>query len=296
MEKLIDEIMHLSLLRVGMVYPIYQGEDVVYLNRSISGYAICIPFNDERNFNETFVGITLTTDNLSFEGKNFKVLYLSMIDTGDLKKFAYIGAEFIDIVNRKSLLDNPYVWVDSWKEMFGDSKKKYLITDVLAELISLREVYRLDKTAKWQGPNDGTHDIVCENYVVEVKSTTHKTNNYVSINSRFQIDSTIDERLFFVRLEPKPYACSIDSVVDELVKMGYEKNELESLLKDMGYRKGNRTRKVTYDILSLKSYKVDEANFPVISLDNLNGLCLSKNIVGFQLKIDLSNIEGKTLI
>lgn len=179
--------------------------------------------------------------------------------------------------------------------MFGDSKKKYMITDVLAELIAFKHIYLNDRTAKWLGPEDCTHDIVCKNYVVEVKSTTHKTNSYISINSRFQIDPSQNEKLYFVRLELKPYAQSIDSVVNELIEMGYSSNDLENSLKEMGYKKGNRTRKTTYDVLSIKSYDVNDENFPVITLEQLNNLTFSKNIVGFKLNIDLSTIPGEVI-
>lgn len=296
MENLIYEIQKLALMKIGSVYPIYQGEDVVYLNRSNSGYAIAIPFNDERVFNETFVGISLSTNVLNVNDSSFKVLYLFMNDTGDLKKFSFIGAEFIDINNRSSLLSNPYVWVDTWKEMFGDSKKKYMITDVLAELTVLKYLFSKDKSARWQGPKDGTHDIVLDGRVVEVKSTTHKTNSYVSINSRFQINPSLNEELFFVRLEPKPYSSSIDILVEELSMLGYPLDELEELLKEMGYRKGNRTRKISYNVLSMVSYNVCEDTFPCISLDDLNEYTKSKNIIGFKLILDLSAIQGETII
>ena len=78
--------------------------------------------------------------------------------------------------------------------------------------------------------------------------------------------------------------------------MGYPQDELEESLKEMGYRKGNRTRKMSYNVLSMVSYKVDEENFPVISLDALNNSTKSKNIIGFKLTLDLSAIEGETLI
>lgn len=297
MDELINKIQQtLSLMKAGSVNEIYQGDDVVYLNRSLSGYAIAIPFNDERTYNETFVGISLSTNMLNVNNESFKVLYLFMNETGDLKKFSYIGAEFIDINNRSSLLSNPYVWVDSWREMFGDSKKKYLITDVLAELIVLKHLFKEDKSAKWLGPKDGTHDIVLDGKVVEVKSTKNKTNSYVSINNRFQINPSLNEELYFVRLEGKPYAICIDSVVDELVALGYPRNELEDSLKELGYEIGSRKRKASFNILSMTSYKVTEDTFPIISLDTLNNLTKSKNIIGFKLTIDLSSIEGKTII
>ncbi len=279
-----------------MVLPIKPGTDTVYLSRSVDGYAVAIPFDDERNFNESFVGISFSTNMLNYNDNSFKVLYLFMNESGDLDKFCYISTEFIDINNRESLLNNPYIWIDSWIEMFGDSKKKFLVTDVLAELISLREAYKIDKSAKWQGPKDGTHDIVLKDKVIEVKSTTNKTNSYISINSRFQINPEINEYLYFVRLEPKPYSNSIDSLIAELTALGYDENELEENLKMMGYRKGNRTRKIAYAVLSLVSYKVEETSFPVISIDALNDMTKSKNIVGYNFKIDLSTFEGETIL
>ncbi len=290
-----NEILKLSIMKKGSVVPVCQGDDVTYLCRDFDGYAVAIPYDDDKVLNESFVGITLSTNTLNIEDKSFKVLYLYMVETGDLKKFAYIASEFIDLENRDNLLHNPYSWIDAWNEMFGNSKKKYMISDVVAELAAFKEVYKLNKTAKWVGPKDGTHDIVYEGGVVEVKSTTNKKNNYVSINSQFQINPDENERLFFVRLEPKPYAESIDSLVESLVQMGYSKGELEDNLSHMGYRAGNRTRKQTYDVLSIYSYKVDEDHFPVLALDDLNSLSSAKNIIGFKFTLDLSAVPYEVI-
>lgn len=293
--ELSSEILKLAVMKAGTVLPVKQGKDVTYLCRSTSGYAVAIPFDDERELNEPFVGITLLTNILNYDDKSFKVLYLNMLDTGDLKKFAYIAAEFIDVANRDSILHNPYSWVDTWNNMFGNVKKKYMISDVVAELVSLKYIYKKDKTAKWVGPQDGTHDIVCDNQVVEVKSTTNKTNSYVSINSRFQINPEINEKIYFVRLEPKPYAESIDSLVLELVNLGYSKSDLEDSLTQMGYRAGNRTRKQTFAILNINSYTVNENNFPVIDINDLNDLSTTKNIIGFKLTLDLASIPYESI-
>lgn len=290
-----NEILKLSIMKKGSVVPIYQGNDATYLCRDFDGYAVAIPYDDDKILNESFVGITLSTNILNVEDKSFKVLYLYMVETGDLKKFAYIASEFIDLENRENLLHNPYSWIDAWNEMFGNSKKKYMISDVVAELAAFKEVYKLNKTAKWVGPKDGTHDIVYEGGVVEVKSTTNKKNNYVSINSQFQINPAENEKLFFVRLEPKPYAESIDTLVETLEQMGYSRSELEDNLSHMGYRTGNRTRKQTYDVLSIYSYKVDEDHFPVIALDDLNNLSSVKNILGYKFTLDLSAVPYEVI-
>ena len=296
MLDLMNEVLKLCALETNKIYPIYQNEnDVVYLYRGPDNYAIAIPFDDTREFEESFVGISLKTNTMNYNGDSFKVLYLSMVETGDLDKFVYVGVEFIDIRKRESLLSNPYNWIDNWKDMFGDSKKKYLITDVLAELIALKCIYEKDKTATWRGPDDGTHDIVCNNKVIEVKSTTHKTNSYISINSKFQLNEEANEKIYFVRLEIKPYAHSIDSVVEDLVKLGYNREELENKLIGMGYKKGNRIRKVTYDILSIHSYDVDQNNFPTITLEQINDLTKTKNIVNYTLTLDMATIEGNLI-
>ncbi len=296
MLDLMNEVLKLCALETNKIYPIYQNEnDVVYLYRGLDNYAIAIPFDDTREFEESFVGISLKTNTMNYNGDSFKVLYLSMVETGDLDKFIYVGVEFIDIRKRESLLSNPYNWIDNWKDMFGDAKKKYLITDVLAELIALKCIYEKDKTATWQGPNDGTHDIVCDKKVVEVKSTTHKTNSYISINSKFQLNDKANEQIYFVRLELKPYAYSIDKVVADLVNLGYSKHELEDKLQSMGYKRGNRVRTKTYDILSINVYDVNENNFPVVTLEEINGLTKTKNIVNYTLTLDMSTIEGTTI-
>ena len=147
-----NEILKLVLMKKGSVVPVRQGDDVTYLCRDVNGYAVAIPYNDEKVLNESFVGITLSTNMLNVEDKSFKVLYLYMVETGDIKKFAYIAAEFIDLENRENLLSNPYSWIDAWNEMFGNSKKKYMISDVLAELAAFKEMYKQEKSANGLAP------------------------------------------------------------------------------------------------------------------------------------------------
>ena len=147
-----NEILKLVLMKKGSVVPVRQRDDVTYLCRAVNGYAVAIPYTDEKVLTESFVGITLSTNMLNVEDKSFKVLYLYMVETGDIKKFAYIAAEFIDLENRENLLSNPYSWIDAWNEMFGNSKKKYMISDVLAELAAFKEMYKQEKSANGLAP------------------------------------------------------------------------------------------------------------------------------------------------
>lgn len=296
MNNLVSEISKLLLMSPNTIYPVYQKEDVVYLSKGVGSYSIAIPFETEQIINESFVGIDLKTSFLNFNDKNIRVLYLTMSENGDIEKFSYIGAEFIDIKNRANLLKDPYSWIDAWKQIFGDAKKKYLISDVIAELVSLKCVYSNNKTAKWVGPKDGTHDIVFDGGVVEVKSTTNKTNSFITISSKFQIDPTKNEKLYFVRLEANPYGVSIDSLVKEIACLGYNESEIEENLDLMGYSKGKRIRNTCFNILEVVSYEVNESTFPIVTLEKINNLSTVKNIINFKLTLDLATIKGTKIL
>ena len=56
--SLYNEILKLSIMKKGSVVPIYQGNDATYLCRDFDGYAVAIPYDDDKILNESFVGIT----------------------------------------------------------------------------------------------------------------------------------------------------------------------------------------------------------------------------------------------
>lgn len=290
-DSLIKQIKEMPFMLNGTVYEINNDEGNGYLYKSHLEYSIAIPFEYEKEVLEEFVGISLSTNYLNYDNKSFKVLYLHASNTIDIDKFAYVGAHFLGNANRDIILNNPFKWVDEWKEIFGDSIKKKMVYDVIGELVSLKYIYQKDKTARWEGPNNGTHDIVTNTVLYEVKSTQLKSDSKVTINSAFQLMPNQKEELYFCRLELKPYSNSINSLVDDLVLLGYDKNELEVALQKLGFRKGSRVRNICYDILEVRSYDVNEENFPVISLEAINRLGHKNNILNYTLTLDLNCIE-----
>lgn len=290
-DNLIRQIKKMPFMLNGTVYEINNEEENGYLYKSHLEYSIAIPFEYEKEVLEEFVGISLSTNYLNYANKSFKVLYLHASNTIDIEKFAYVGAHFMAKENRDVILNDPFKWVDEWKEIFGDSIKMKMIYDVIGELISLKCIFEKDKSAKWEGPNDGTHDIVTNTALYEVKSTQLKSDSKVTINSAFQLMLERKEKLYFCRLELKPYSNSINSLVNDLVLLGYDKNELEVALQKLGYRKGSRARDICYDILEVRSYNVNKRNFPVISLETINKLSPQNNILNYTLTLDLNCIE-----
>lgn len=289
-EYLINQIKKIPFMLNGTVYEIDNEEGNGYLYKSHLEYSIAIPFEYEKEVIEEFVGISLATNYLNYDNKSFKVLYLHASNTIDIDKFAYVGAHFLAKINREIILNDPFKWVDEWKQIFGDSIKSKMIYDVIGELISLKCIFEKDKSAKWEGPNSGTHDIVTNDTLYEVKSTQLKTDSKVTINSAFQLTHEQQEKLYFCRLELKPYSNCINSLVDDLVLLGYNQNELEIALQKLGYRKGSRARSICYDVLEIRSYEVNDHNFPVISLETINKLGPQNNILNYTMTLDLNCI------
>lgn len=290
-QKLINEIKKIPFMKIGNAVNVGDIEYPSYLIRGIDKYSLAIPYSLDKEISDEFVGIEISTSYLNFENNSIKVLYLQAVETINLDKFAYIGSHFLDPNNRKSILADPYKWIDEWKDIFGNSLKKKMVYDVIGELISLRYIYKDDQTASWEGPKNGTHDIVSNSILYEVKSTQKKLKAEITINSVFQLNNEKTLKIYFCRLEYKPYSYSINSLVKELDIFGYDINQLESSLDELGYRKGSRFRDVSYDVLEIREYTVSKDTFPLLSLETINTHAPKNNIISYNITLDLNSIE-----
>ncbi len=290
------KLSYLFLLSENTTYKIEEGDLVVYLVNNKGILYVGIPYN-KKEINDKFVGIQVTTETINYDHFSLKCLCLSADkEVIDKEKFLVVAEDFSREENRTNILNNPYSWIDKRKNLFGDSLSKKLVYDILGELISLKLLFSKDKTAKRAGPEGGTHDIVLENNIVEVKSTIKKRAYNVTINSSYQLSIEKETNLFFVRLEKKPHCLTINSLVIDLIQMGYPKEVLEKSLTKQGYGRGSRSREESYDLLGIYSYSVDNNNFPVFTIEQLNEKFAPKrNIVGFNLELDLSGIEHKVI-
>lgn len=291
-----QEIKIIQFLGFGIVKKLMVDNMVAYLHRTYSSYVVAIPYDYNQEINEEFVGIKLLTNVLTYDDDQIKILYLESSDGIDIEKFSYIGAHFINPNNRDAILTNPYKWVDEWKKIFGDSITKKMVYDVIGELYTLKYIYENDKSASWEGPSGGSHDIVTSKILYEVKSTILKNNNEVSINSVYQLDKIKKEKLIFCRLELKPYSYCINNLVDQLVALGYSREVLEEKLMKIGYAKGSRVRNISYEVINMLSYDVNEYNFPIISLDKINEFAPRKNITNYSLKLNLTSLNHDIII
>lgn len=290
-KNLIEQLNYIFVLKEKNVYKFEQNDLATFIIRQNGLMYIGLPYYGKK-INESFVGMNVSTQTLNYECQSINCLCLIADENIDSEKFLLVAEDFAKDANRPILLKNPYDWLDKWRMIFGDRLSNKKVYDVLGELIALKNVFETDKSFTWQGPSGGTHDLVAENRIVEVKSTILKKAYNVSINSSYQLSIEKSTNLYFVRMEKKPYCLTINSIVKELLNLGYPKDNLEKLLTKQGLIKGSRARDESYDLLSIRSYKISKEYFPIFSLENINdNFAPKRNIVGYTLELDLTGIE-----
>lgn len=296
MNKAEENIRKVFLMKNDTLLTFEEDEFLSFIGKNSFSYTIAIPFKTDKPIHEEFVGFEVETSFANFGNESIPVLALIAPLSINVENLITISTDFIKSENRDYILKNPYDWIDNWKSLFGDSLKKKMIFDVVGEMLTLDYFFDKDKSLKWVGQTKCTHDIVGENLILEVKSSKIKTGVVVGIHSSYQLSTEKPTKLSFIRLEQKPYAAySINILKDKLVKKGFSEDDIEKNLEESGYKIGNRSRDITFDLLSFYLFDVNKNNFPVFNLEDINKITNSNNIIGFELNVDLSNTE-KTII
>lgn len=147
--------------------------------------------------------------------------------------------------NREKIMESPLEWWRSWKEMLGNKNIDPRIYDVLGELIVLKTMIPLGEDISWNGPDHASYDIEMESKFVEVKSTIARDKREVTISSHFQLQPE-NKPLHLVLCQFEPSfltGVSIDSVIDDISKLGYNTFFIEKKLQEMGFENGMSSRK-----------------------------------------------------
>lgn len=295
MNKLEEKILNVFLMTENTMMEINDNNCISYLAKGFNSYSIAIPYNLDLEVSQDFVGMKISILYTNYDNNSIRSICLTADHSVDPAKFALVAADFASSDNRRILLTNPYEWVDKWRSIFGDSLKKKMVYDVLGEMVALKYAYEEDKTFVWMGPDAGTHDLVALENIAEVKSTVKKTENIVSINSSYQLSTTKPTKLMFVRLEKKPYCLTINKLIEQLVRLGYPENKLEESLSNLGYKKGDRQRDESFDLLSLYRYEINKENFPLFTVSDINQFAPNNNIIGYTISLDLTSVNHEVL-
>jgi hypothetical protein len=259
----------------------------VYAIKFGNEYGVGISFTSDIEVNEEFSSVSFRTIELKDQGK---LLYLSC-ENSDLRNyFASFCVSFIDEENIDEVVRDPLGWWQNWSQLLGNRKYDKKPYSLLSELIAVKSLYVDNKELVWGGPDFRSHDIELGEFDVEVKSTLLKSKTEITISSLYQFDFQKKLFLYFIRLEKAKEGLNINILVKDLIALGYDKNDLESKLMQMGYPSGSSAREINYTILEKRKYAVD-SNFPRITLDSFKENHLFESITKITYDINLSNLE-----
>lgn len=271
----------------------------------VDAYAICaegyrgIAIKTENNVfvDEAFNNVFLKTFEMKINKEKNNYIFLFTKNEFLGQQYASLCLDFVDLNKREINMKNPIIWFNEWKDLIGNSIKNKLIYDVIGEMKLLVELYKKCKKPVWNSIERGTYDITCDDCVIEVKTTKSKTKELLTVHNQFQLDTSgLNKPLYigYCKLEKNEAGESIDTLYNELVSLGHNKNDLDLYLKKLGYYQGKEERYIKYTINEIRFYKVDD-NFPKITKNDFINGKMPSFVVNFQYTISLDGLEFLTL-
>jgi len=257
-------------------------------------YGIAIPFDKEEDIYEKFANARLYSKEIYIDGIIRKYLILSCFIENVRNEFATLCVQFIgpgeNGEDRSRILNNPIEWWKHWKELLGNSiydKKAY---SIIAEMLVLEHLYKMNKNVEWSAANSGSHDIESDNESFEVKSTIKRYGSIITITGQHQLFSKKELYLYFFRLEESNTGLSVNDMKIKLTNLGYDEAKLEMQLLKQGYELGSSIRESKYKVLEKRKYLVDH-NFPKITKDSFKEGIFPKSVVRITYSLDLDGIN-----
>lgn len=200
----------------------------------------------------------------------------------DILRFSKAGS-FFDLVS----------WFDSWKEAIGNVQREHKVYDVLGEMLVLSILLSDGEKPYWAGPSAGNHDLTCDRFECEVKSTLRRQMvPQVEISGGKQLEVTPGKDLYlYVCLfeEDEKGDLSIDVLRSRLLEQGFSKNILDSSLDRLGMGSSNNSKKRFKLMEPIRRYKVDD-DFPRLTKESFVGGKLPFGISDFSYSIVLDGI------
>lgn len=270
--------------------------------RNRTEYGVAIPIESDEEISEYFSGAHLYTNRMILNDSDERnILFLTCDKEDIIEPFSSLCAELIspgkDGEFRNELKRNPLAWWSQWKELLGNKNVDYRAYDVLGELWTLKYLAERGIQAEWNGPNGSTYDIDCNEYFVEVKSTTARNKRQITLSNLFQLEPPNGEKLYLVlcQFETAQTGISIDSLVHDLELLGYSSEGLNDKLCKLGLEKGKTARKRNYVVHAVTKYEVNES-FPAIRPSSFAAGELPEGVMSITYTVTLDGITGEGLL
>lgn len=280
----------INSLRIESSKPI-NAYDAYAVNSS--GYVgVAIKTTEDVHISEKFNKVEIANANLTIDGIVYKTVFLFTKETYMNEHYGELCLDFLDLKKRELISSKPLEWFKEWSELLGNIKKNKMIFDVIGEMKVLLILQNNGLHPSWNSIAANTFDISTVNEIYEVKTTTKKTANCITIHSQFQLDDKGLDNLFiaFVRVEKSENGDSIDSLFNELKNIKYKKiDDVEEYLENIGYGIGKNERYVKYVVHEIRKYKIDD-NFPKITKRSFIDGKFPDGIIKFEYTVSLDSL------
>lgn len=283
---------------------IYKLNNTVTGSQELKGYnayvakvddmiGVAIPVEKNIIINEHFNKIYIKNCLFKINNVETKVIFLYTKESMMSEKYALICMNFISENSRSILENNPIEWYNEWRDLLGDSKSKKMVYDYIGEMSILLELQKQGKSPVWNSITKGTFDITTNDEVFEVKTSTVKSFDSITIHNQFQLDvEGLNKKLYiaYVKAEENNAGESIDSLANQLVKNGFDKQTLENYLTNNGYYLGKNDRYRKYIIHEKRLYEVNN-KFPFITKNSFVDHKIPKNVVKYEYTLSLDGLD-----
>ncbi len=295
--KLVQEIRQgFAALGASKALPLQEvGNYSAYVLRLGKSYGVIIEVPPDIKINERFSNVRYATiDDYQIDSRNANFLYLSSEMEHLRNEFANICAAFVDPglkgEERRKIVKDPLKWWEKMKELLGNRNVDASPYNVLGEMVAYYYLLTNGSQANWIGQTNGSVDLESLDTDYEVKSTMMRYDSLIQISSQFQLQSTKDIKVCFLRFEESGHGKSIDDLADMLVKAGADEHKIEKALISGGYEKHSSGRSKRYKLHEMRLYDVRDG-FPLIIRENFADYGIPKNVIKINYTIDLEGLD-----
>lgn len=261
-------------------------------------FGVAVPYDGKKIIAEHFANAQLHSRTvMDSDSRPLPLLTLTCSDDAYRMEFAVLCAQFLDPgqsgENRKELLADPLRWWTNWKNLLGNSVTEKKAYSVIAEMMTLYQLYKKNPEVRWAAvDHGGSQDVETSDTDYEVKSTLDKSDTTITVSSQWQLKRNSERRLmlYFFRMEKSQNGESVNDMAEKLKQAGYDAPLLESELMKIGFEQGTSARNEKYKILEERKYPVDE-DFPRITAESFVDGKIPERVIKFSYTIDLEGLR-----
>lgn len=201
-----------------------------------------------------------------------------------------------------NLLEKIQEVLERWKNMLSLDSERTLPLNAIVGLVGEIKLlsYLMAGPASgafknWVGPQGNRHDFEFESSSIEVKTTTAKVGNEITIHGLNQLDAYPGKSvyIFKIRLELDPEGISLPDLIHEICQLNLITTvELMEKLSQVGYRSNQKSiyEEICFQFTEFQVIPVT-ASFPRITMESINLIDDQQRIKEIQYVVNTNGLE-----